>query len=77
MLAENASAAEFDQFPEDSHRRIARQVGELRGTGCNIDWCPGEHKFAYFGREARSVDQRHPAALAKANEIDCATKFIH
>jgi hypothetical protein len=50
-----------------------RQGGHRRRY---IDRRAGEHQLAHLGREARRVDQRHPAALAQADQIGHAADLV-
>ena len=77
VLPEDAAAAEVDQFAKDGNRRVVRELRELGLAGGKIDRGACERQPCDFAGKTRRLDQRHPAALAQAEEIYPAPELIH
>ena len=69
-MPQQATVADIDKLLEHGHGSGTRQLRYRRLARGDVDRSSGEHQPADLGREARSVDERHPAALAQPDEID-------
>ena len=76
VLPEDAAAAEIDQLAKDGNRCVVRELRKLGLAGGEIDRGACERQPCDFVRKTRRVDQRHPAALAQAEEIYPAPELI-
>ena len=46
------------------------QSDSIECAGADVDRRAGEHQPAHLAGKARRIDERHPAALAEADEVD-------
>ena len=68
----NDAVANPDEFIKHRQRSCAGEIRQGGRRSRDVDRRAGEHQLADLGRKPRYVCERHPAALAKANQINRA-----
>ena len=72
----NDAVANPDEFVKHRQRSCAGEIRQGGRRSRDIDRRAGQHQLADLGRKPRCVGKRHPAALAKTNQINRGADMI-
>ena len=74
--AGNDAVANLDEFIKHRQRSCAGEIRQGGRRSRDVDRRAGEHQLADLCRKSRCVHERHPASLAKANQINRGADMI-